>query len=334
MDKLAYSLPTAKVLGAELGWLPGFHEYVRSALGGGSCMPFFGAPGRFRYGVHLLIPSGSKVLVTYGVRDRKRQRYGVRVECNPARMTASDIALIHNFFRDAFGEAYPELLRACRIRRLDVAVDLVGARLDDLHVIYSHAQQLTVFGKRMSRTRGTIETLMFGSVSSSSAAAVYAKDVESLYRHVSKFSSSREQDDRLSDNRLQQLASRKSQPVVRVEVRLRKLDLLPSELCALENRLLRFAFLERSSMSSVPPLTARAFWSMCRDIGLKATMRSFDGHPFQDRLKESLSVRPSWWAPETAWEEALLSSVLRDLLTLSGVSGKALVDRRTRERQA
>lgn len=325
LDKLAYALPTRRVLGPDVSWISEFRERVRSAISVGKCAPFFGSTGRFRYGVHLLAPSGCKLLINFGVRDSKRQPFGLRIECNPAALSLEDIAFVHRFFSEAFPSDYLALLRGARIRRVDIAVDLLRVNLDDLLVTYSHAQNLTMFGKRVSGVKGRVETLTFGSVTSSSAAAVYSKDVEAIQKLMNGASTPSREADRLSDNAVRQLVAANAYPIVRVEVRLRKQVLSPADLGALENRLLRFRFVEVKHTSLIPPLTAKAFRSMCRDMGVKAALRAFKGHSCYSQLRDLLRRRPQWWDPEASWQEALSCRVLKELLAPSATRAHEIV---------
>lgn len=324
-DKLAYALATKRVLGSELEWLPAFKQHVRASVTSGVCLPFFGPTGRYRYGFFLATPSGARVLVMYGVRDMKRQRYGVRIECNPATMSAEDISCLHRFFGLAFTRNYRALLRHCRIARVDFAVDLRGAKLDVLLVGYSRAQTLTTFGKTARAKGGQIETLMFGSVKSDTAAAVYAKDIERAQRRLDSVARVGT-DDRLADNVLRQLPM-ECGPVVRLEVRFRKQKLSVAALQQLENRFERFKFIERCDTSFLPPITRQAFWSMCRDLGVKAAIRWFAAHTtYGKQLKALLRSLPVWWAPDVAWREALADPRMADILSpklarLAGESG-------------
>lgn len=313
IDKLAYLLPTSKLLGPEVVWLTGFQGYVRSAMAAGVCAPFFGGSGRFRGSAQLVLPSGAHAVVSYGRKGKRPQRFGVRVECNPGAMLDADVAAIHRFFIGAFGEHYVAMLTAPRIKRMDIAVDIQGLALDDVFVSYAHAQHVTMFGKTFTKARGNVETLMFGSVTSNSAGAVYSKRTESLHKLLVGVAKGGVTAERLSDNVVRQMKS--SRPVVRIEVRLRKLTSSVADLVDLENKFLRFTFVEYEDMSLIPERVRLAFRSMCRDIGLKAALNVFKGHPLHRRLTRLSRGRPRWWEPEKAWREAISYPIVTKLFT-------------------
>jgi hypothetical protein len=316
IDKLAYLLPTSKLLGPEIVWLPGFQEYVRAAMAAGVCAPFFGSSGRFRASTQLVLPSGSSAVVSYGRKGTRPQRCGIRVECNPGGMLDADVAAIHRFFIDAFGDQYVEMLKAPRIKRLDVAVDIHDLTIDDVFVSYAHAQHVTVFGKKFTKARGNVESLMFGSVTSSSAGAVYAKRTESLHKLLMNVAKSGVTAERLPDNVIRQYQNMKtSRPVVRIEVRLRKLTSFVADLVDLENKFLRFTFIEYENTSFLSERVRLAFRSMCRDIGVKAALDAFRGHPQHQQLTRLPRVRPRWWEPEKAWREAISYPIVKQLFT-------------------
>ena len=316
IDKLAYLLPTSKLLGPEITWLPGFQGYVRTAMAAGVCTPFFGSSGRFRASAQLVLPSGASAIVSYGRKGKRLQRFGIRVECNPGGMLDADVATIHRFFIGAFGDQYLGMLKSPRVKRLDVAVDIHGVSLDDVFVSYAHAQHVTVFGKSFTKARGSVETLMFGSVTSSSAGAVYSKRTESLHKLLVGVAKRGVTAERLPDNVVRQYKDMKSsRPVVRIEVRLRKLTSSVADLVDLENKFLRFIFVEYEDASFLPKRVRLAFRSMCRDIGLKAALDVFRGHPLHQRLTQLSRGRPCWWEPEKAWREAISYPVVMKLFT-------------------
>lgn len=335
IDKLAYLLPTSKLLGPEITWLGAFREYVRAALAAGLCAPFFGSLRGFRASTQLVLPSGATAVVSYGRNGRKPQRFGIRVECNPAGLLDADVTAIHRFFIGAFGDKYLEMLKAPRVKRLDIAVDIRGLTLDDVFVTYAHAQHVTVFGKKFTKARGNVETWMFGSVTSSSAGAVYSKAVEDLHQLLTNIAKSGVIAERLSDNVVSQYQSMMSAcPIVRVEVRLRKLASSVPELIQLENRLLRFAFIEYESTSFLSKRVRLAFKCMCRDIGLKAALEAFKGHPEHQRLTGLSRSRPRWWRPEKAWLEAVSHPTLNNLLTPPPERRPGVANRGARDRRA
>ncbi|MDP9880273.1 hypothetical protein J2W25_004601 [Variovorax boronicumulans] len=324
IDKLAYLLPTLEALGPEIGWLPAFQAYVGTGIATGRCKPAFGVEPRFRGSAQLLLPSGAQAFVSYGRKGKKQKRFGIRVECNPGRMTATDVAAVHSFFLGAFGNQYLEMLKAPRIKRLDLAVDIKGLELDDVYVSYAHAQHVTVYGKMLSKARGTVETWSFGSTKSDSTGTLYAKQTERLHQLLKDVAKNGVAGEKLRDNVVRQyLEIESSAPVVRIEVRLRKLSCSVADLADIKNRFLRFIFIEREDTGVLSKLTRLAFRSMCRDIGLKATLDAFKGHPKHKQLVQLSRARPDWWKPKKAWREAIAHPVLTKVFSApAGVDKK------------
>ncbi|RQM49331.1 hypothetical protein EHZ19_06730 [Paraburkholderia bannensis] len=283
-------------------------ERIQAEIDGGACKGSFAPRSRYRYVFVIPLPGGSEPIVRIGALDPVRQKGGISVEMNPAKLAPGDIDHFHDVMGRIVGRSYTSLLRRALLSRIDFAVDIVHAHLDRLLVSYSGAQQFTVFGKTVN-SKGIVETLNFGSEKSDYITAVYDKNVERRHRAVVDIAKHGRSDESLKANFIKQLDQlHGAPPVVRVEVRGVKLNgLALHDLDKLTNRFARFTFADLTGEGAeLPRKLQDVFISLCRDRGVKAALDHFKGTPDVRKVNAFWrSRRASWWKPEPLMEQAL-----------------------------
>ena len=262
-----------------------------------------------QYRILFSIPFDEKrsALIQLGARNPHKQKGGVRVSFNPARMDDQDTAKMHRIMRKILGrEVYNTLMLTPLINVLHPAVDVYGVSLDRTLVHYGHVQQRTTFGKRTNKA-GAVEGYNYGGISSDYAAAVYDKRVERVHRAVENIARA----GRLGNTSLKSAAvkqfhdAREHRPFIRVEVRGKKMRGLPLyKIASMTNRFKRFSFTDLDAMPpELPAALQQACISIYRDLGAAAVFETFDGTKHLPAIKRWLSTgNADWWQPDALWQ--------------------------------
>jgi len=91
---------------------------------------------RYRFAINVKLLGGEKLLVQ-GVPWSKGAGHLLRLEFNPAKLTQGDLSVVKERFREVTSELlqWDHVVEFGRATRVDVAVDLVNARMTDLLVV-------------------------------------------------------------------------------------------------------------------------------------------------------------------------------------------------------
>lgn len=262
-----------------------------------------------RYRENFRIPFGDKrnALMQIGAVRPDNQNGGIRIVVNPAQFADGDAQHLHTVMERIVGRTYRQLLSTPLLNRIDFAVDVLHVDLDRLLVDYNYAQNVTMFGKRITRG-GRTEGFNFGSVNSDYMCAVYDKRIERVHAAALNLIKNGRGDDRLIDNAIKRLQSTREIPnAMRVEVRGKKMrGLEPWKLDRLANRFARFRFADLSQNGTqLSELDEAAFYALCQQQGVKAALALFKGSPQASKVRKYWESRQaSWWQPESLWTEA------------------------------
>lgn len=264
------------------------------------------AKGRYRLHARITLPGGAKARVALGARDPGIQKGGIRVELNPSQLVPGDAEHLHSFIRRAVGPAYDKHLLNSIVNRIDAAVDVENAHLNEFVIDYHGAHEATVFGTRL-KMGGRIETLNFGSVSSSFRTTVYSKSKERVDKAIKKLLKERKGADLLKNNLVRQVKAAKDlPPTVRVEVRGMKICKPVYELKAAgKKRFERFSISELAGVDALDPFVRTPFLAMVRQDGLRAAIAHYKGKP-EHKIMKAIVERPaSWWVPQGLWVRSI-----------------------------
>ncbi|TGP44879.1 hypothetical protein EN871_09870 [bacterium M00.F.Ca.ET.228.01.1.1] len=280
---------------------------IQAEIENGTCKGTFANRGRYRFVFSIPLSGEFAATIWIGARDPVRQKGGISVSLNPAKLEPGDVEHLHEVMARIVGHAYKGLLRRALINRIDFAVDIVHARLDRMLVSYQYAQQFTVFGKTVKK--GVVETYNFGSEKSPYMTAVYDKNLERRHRAIEAIAKHGLNSESLKAYFIKQLDQlHGAPPVVRVEVRGMQLKGLPlRDLHKMGNRFDRFAFADLNATGKpLPKKLGDAFMSLCRDRGVKAALAHYKGTPNARNVNTFWrSRRASWWTPKPMMEQAL-----------------------------
>jgi hypothetical protein len=299
-DRLAFILPYGKNTTeyAHERALKRVARRIEQAIELQDCERQFIKSPRYRHNISLPLPSSSKnkrsVFIQIGALQSHRQRGDIRIDLNPARMTAEDVQYLHKFMRRLIGKReYRELMTQPFINVWHPAVDIEHLHLDHVLVTVSKVEHRTIFGKllsvegvwdidevddqtgpadarpvgsisgaiisRRSNIAGSIETLNFGTEHSDYFTCVYSKNIEIVHRAVEAIArAGRLTKKPLLENAIRQLIRAKAEPSrVRIEVRGRKMRGVP--LWALDkigNRFEKIHFIDLADPASAPDIPA------------------------------------------------------------------------------
>lgn len=308
-DGLAFTLAWPLEPGNEEKMLQSVRKKLSSAIDAHRCERSYSKWTRYRENFRILLEGGAKVHVGIGAVDPRRQKGGIRIKLNPAKLTRDDVQKMHKVMQRIVGPEYLLLLTNPRINVWDIAADIPDADLNYMLVLYDHATRLTMFAKRINGIK--IEGYSFGSMSSDYVGAVYDKSVERRHRaFVRAIAAARSGTgiEPLVANVLKQLSpGLNDEQVLRVEVRCRKLHgIHPSKLKDLPNRFMWFKFADlRQSGTTLPPLIEKAFLAMCRQDGVKAAIADFKHTEYARAVNAYWrSRRADWWQPDHIWDQA------------------------------
>lgn len=301
VDKLTFVLPWRKGRQYSVALPEPVEERIKQALADGKCSTWYTKGRRYVFSIRYRFSNGSEAKIQIGATRPDTQKGGIRIELNPASLTAEDFTALHKFMRGIIGKKYKNLLISPVINRIDFAVDIENLLLSDILVDFNHSQRVTMFGKRLSRG-GTLETLNFGSMTSAYMATVYDKSTQRIHSALKALGRDGLKTDELRQNVIKQLKLMKGEPpVVRVEVRGKKLGLPLPELVHQRNRFAAFKFTSIADLDDLPAWVRVAFLALYRDMGLKAALETFRGKKVYAKLKTLTSTQPAWWQPNDLW---------------------------------
>lgn len=293
---------------------PGYQSVLRQVkkeIKAGNCKWVYLSGAKYCINVSVLLDGESNALIQLVAVDPLRQKCGLRIECNPAKMQPGDIGKLHNIMRRIIGHrAYNRLMREPLLQVFHVAVDIQHLALSNVLAEYKNGQLMTVMAKRVN-TKGIIEGYNFGSVSSNYQTVVYDKRLERVHAaalDIAKKGSAGTDADSLTANRIRQLKKAiHGCETMRVEVRGKKMLGLPLwKLPQQTNRFERFSFADLSaSGAELPTHIEKAFLAMCRQDGVKAALAAFKRTAYARSVpKYWRSHQATWWRPELFWEQA------------------------------
>lgn len=284
---------------------------VKEEIEAGNCKWAYLSGAKYCINVHVLLGGKSNALIQLVAVDEIRQKCGLRIECNPAKMLPGDVGAIHNVMRRIIGRhEYNRLMKEPLLQVFHVAVDILYLALSNVLVQYQNGQLMTVMAKRVN-TKGIVEGYNFGSVGSNYQTTVYDKHLERVHAaalEIARTGSAGTDADPLTANRIMQLKKAiHGCETTRVEVRGKKMLGLPLwKLPQQTNRFERFRFADLSAAGSeLPPYIEKAFLAMCRQDGVKAALAAFKHTEYARSVpKYWRSRQATWWQPELMWEQA------------------------------
>lgn len=309
VDRLAFLLPWTFAPSLDPGsTYARLRHRIEKEIERGVCQRTVLRGTRYRHCFSILLPSGAKFLLQIGAFDSARKKGDVRVDMNPAKFAAGDIAALRRILGRIIGPGRLDiLLRKALLHRVDFAVDVLHADLGEMLVAYSNVQRFSMFCKRVD-TKGNVEGYNFGSVSSNYISAVYSKDIERAHRAVLQMIKEGLKTEPLEANMIKQLKQLCGAPsMMRIEVRGRKLSNLPLHGLRNEaNRFERFKFAHLgTSGADLPVWLEAAFLSLCRERGVKAALATFRNTEYARLVHKFWQTRQcSWWQPEELWQQA------------------------------
>ena len=287
---------------------------VKEEIAAGNCKWAYLNGPKYCINFNILFNGESDALVQLVAVNPKKQKCGLRIDCNPAKMQPGDVEKLHAVMRRIIGHReYNHLMRAPLLQVFHVAVDILHLALSNVLVQYKNGQLMTVMAKRVN-TKGIIEGYNFGSVKSNYQTAVYDKRLERVHAaalEIAKKGSAGTDTDPLAANRIRQLKKAiHGCETTRVEVRGKKMLGLPLwKLPQQTNRFERFRFADLSAAGTeLPPLIEKAFLAMCRQDGVKAALATFKRTDYARSVpKYWRSRQATWWQPEQLWAQACVA---------------------------
>ena len=284
---------------------------VKEEIAAGNCEWAYLNGPKYCINIYVLLSGESNALVQLVAVDPIRQKCGLRIDCNPAKMQPGDVEKLHNVMRRIIGHIeYKRLMREPLLQVFHVAVDILYLALSNVLVQYKNGQLMTIVSKRVN-AKGIIETYNFGSVGSNYQTTAYDKRQERIHAaalEIAKKGSAGTDADPLTANRIRQLKKAiNGCETIRVEVRGKKMLGLPLwKLPQQTNRFERFRFADLSGAGSeLPPHIKAGFLAMCRQDGVKAALAAYK-HTEHARSVPKFwrSHQATWWKPEQLWEQA------------------------------
>lgn len=283
---------------------------VKAEIKAGNCAWAYLAGPKYCLNLHVLFDGESNALIQLVAVDPVRQKCGLRIECNPAKMQSGDVEKLHAVMRRIIGHReYNRLMREPLLQVFHVAVDILYLALDKVLVQYKNGQLMTVFGKRVN-TKGIIETYNFGSLDSNYQTTAYDKRQERVHAAALEMAKKGTctSADPLTANRIKQLEKTiHGCETTRVEVRGKKMLSLPLwKLPQQTNRFERFCFADLSEAGSeLPTCIEKSFLALCRQDSVKAALAAFKHTEYARSVpKYWRSHQATWWQPAQLWEQA------------------------------
>jgi hypothetical protein len=284
---------------------------VKNEIAVGNCEWAYLNGPKYCINFNILFNGERIALVQLVAVNPKKQKCGLRIDCNPAKLKPPDVATIHTIMRRIIGHRqYNCLMRAPLLQVFHVAVDILHLALSNVLVQYKNGQLMTVMAKRVN-SKGIVEGYNFGSVKSNYQTTVYDKRLERVHAaalEIARTGSAGTDADPLTANRIRQLKKAVNGcETTRVEVRGKKMLGLPLwKLPQQTNRFKRFSFADLTGAGTeLPPLIEKAFLAMCRQDGVKAALAAFKYTEYAHSVpKYWRSHQATWWQPEQLWEQA------------------------------
>lgn len=312
VDRLAWMLPWNCNNDWNSAEFKRISRRVKNEIETGTCEKSYLSGAKYSINFNVMLAGESNALVQLVAVNTRKQKYGLRIDCNPAKMVPEDVATIHNVMRRIIGHReYNRLMREPLLQVFHVAVDILYLALSNVLVRYDNAQLMTVFGKRVRIKEGIVEGYNFGSHQSNYQTAAYDKRQERVHAAalaMAKKGSAGTNADPLTANRIRQLKKAiDGCETTRIEVRGKKMLNLPLwKLPQQTNFFERFHFADLSEAGSeLPPLIEKAFLAMCRQDGVKAALATFKRTDYARSVpKFWRSHQATWWQPEQLWEQA------------------------------
>lgn len=311
VDRLAWKLPWSCSNDRDDPDYQAVFCRVKKEIKAGICDWAYLAGPKYCINFNILFNGKRNALVQLVAVNPEKQKCGLRIDCNPAKMQPGDVATIHNVMRRIIGHReYNRLMRAPLLQVFHVAVDILYLALSNVLVQYKNGQLMTVMAKRVN-TKGIIEGYNFGSVGSNYQTTVYDKRLERVHAaalEMVKKGSTGTNADPLTANRIRQLNKAiDGCETTRVEVRGKKMLGLPLwKLPQQTNRFERFRFADLSAAGTeLPPHIEKAFLALCRQDGVKAALAAFKHTEYARSVpKFWRSHQATWWQPEQLWAQA------------------------------
>lgn len=304
VDRLVFVLPWNVTPGIAASIPEDVAERIKEEVTAGTVSYWRKKSGRYRMHVCPTLPDNARALLSFGA-TQATQKGGLRVDITPSKMSKDAIERLHQVLEQILDvEDYKGLLAKATVNRLDVAVDVVNARLDSLLVGYKGVHELTVFGKRF--VRGQAETFNFGSVTSPYREAVYDKGIQLTHELVQKLREAGDNEG-MKDNLVRQVRDvRGGPPTVRLEVRGIKLGGV--RLHQLKERdaqrFHRFVLADLSAIDDLTPFIKANFMALVREIGLMRAVAVYTdcGDKKARKVIQALvDTPPTWWEPDDLW---------------------------------
>lgn len=307
IDRLVFVLPWFdRQSGPNTEQLQRVRSKVKSAIAAGRCK-WTPISSRYFLNFTLILQSGAEARIHVGAKDANRQKGGICIDLNPAKLTNGDILHLKRMMYKIVGPVFNHLMHRPLINRIDVAVDIKNLLLTDVLVQFRGAQQHSLFCQRM-KSGGLITGCNMGSVTSDYMDAVYGKSCEQAVAAARIIARTGIKNEELTENAIRQLKRIARGPnVVRVEVRGKKLrGKHLSELQYLPNRFDRFQFADLSGAApSLPGWLRNPFHALCWQNGVKHALDEFRGSPHWAAINNYWTARKAtWWQPENMWAQA------------------------------
>ncbi|MEF8685943.1 UNVERIFIED_CONTAM: hypothetical protein NO986_00565 [Comamonas sp. A-3] len=317
VDRLAWKLPWSCDRDHESPEYQDVLSNVKEEIAAGNCEWAYLNGPKYCLNFHIRLEGESNALIQLVAVDPVRQKCGLRIECNPAKMLPGDVEIVHDVMSRIIGHReYNRLMREPLLQVFHVAVDILYLALSNVLVQYKNGQLMTVMAKRVN-TKGIIEGYNFGSVGSNYQTTAYDKRQERVHAaalEIAKKGSAGTGADPLTANRIRQLKKAiNGCETTRVEVRGKKMLGLPLwKLPQQTNRFERFRFADLSGAGSdLPPHIKAGFLAMCHQGGVKATLAAYKHSEYARSVhKYWRSHQAIWWKPEQLWTQAC--AVLRE----------------------
>lgn len=186
IDKIAYLLPWDKDTSSfTINPIEKALQNLEFEINSKTCETGYTQKSRYKKRFKILLSNDEHAFVQFGAVDPIKQKGGIRIEFNPAKLEPVDIEKIHHVMGRIFDEdTYKTLMKTPLLQVLHIAVDIENLKLDDVLIEYKNSHRTTMFAKRYDN-KGHIEGYNFGSVSSDYQTAVYDKKQNAFIPHSS-----------------------------------------------------------------------------------------------------------------------------------------------------
>lgn len=232
-----------------------------------------GKGNRYKTNLRMFLPSGDHVLIQAD--PFKPTESFLRFEWNPSKAGLAGHEYMKIMMSTFLPDGYNGLLHHGRVTRADVALDIEGVNVNDLHFLPSRPLRTVIYKDAKGRT----ETLYLGDKRSTRYWRIYDKA-----RHLNL---------------------PEGEEVTRVE-RVHKTGIPFKGLVTLDNPFQQLVLCDLG-MAKAHPLVESWVWRLfqeaCRHSGINATLA---GLPKPVRLKFRTALKASttaWWQPQKFWQQ-------------------------------